>query len=340
MRVVGLPKVFYQLARRRPLELSAKAHERLRWVLAWQALREQGLKSGEASERLGLSRSTLYRWLGRLQREGAWGLEERSRKPHHRRSPTWSPELAQAVLRVREQYPRWGKDKLVVLLRREGWRISTSLVGRILTRLKARGVLREPPRSGISARKRPRPRPYALRKPQDYPVKEPGDLLQVDTLDVRPLPGVVLKHFTARDVVSRWDTVAVYSRATATTATRFLDTLQARLPFPLKALQVDGGSEFMAGFEEACQQRGIQLFVLPPRSPKLNGRVERAQRTHTEEFYELYDGDLDLPSLNAALLDWERTYNTIRPHQALAYRTPKEYLEQCHSELAPSLSHM
>ena len=57
---------------------------------------------------------------------------------------------------------------------------------------------------------------------------EPGGLVQVDTLDVRPLPGVILKHFTARDVVSRWDVVEVRTRATANTATDFLSTLQAR----------------------------------------------------------------------------------------------------------------
>ena len=42
------------------------------------------------------------------------------------------------------------------------------------------------------------------------------------------------------------------------------------------------GSEFMAGFETACQQRGIRLFVLAPHSPKLNGCVERANRTHVK----------------------------------------------------------
>ena len=83
------------------------------------------------------------------------------------------------------------------------------MVGRILRQLKGRGVLKEPPRNGISARKRLWKRPYAIRKPKEYQVKEPGDLVQVDTLDVRPLPGVALKHFTARDVVSRWDVVEV-----------------------------------------------------------------------------------------------------------------------------------
>jgi transposase InsO family protein len=247
----------------------------------------------------------------------------------------WSPELAEAVLKLREQYPRWGKDKLVVLLRREGQRVSASMVGRILARLKARGVLREPPRGRIVARRQRRSRPYAVRKPKGYLITTPGDLVQLDTFDVRPLPGVLIKHYTARDVVSRWDVVGAHSRATATTATAFLDRLLERMPFPIKALQVDGGSEFEAGFEHACRERGVHLFVLPPRSPKLNGCVERAHRTHSEEFYEVYDGDLDLASLGAALQEWEYVYNHIRPHQALDWRTPAEYLRQCHPELAP-----
>jgi hypothetical protein len=57
---------------------------------------------------------------------------------------------------------------------------------------------------------------------------------------------------------------------------------------------------------------------LPPRSPKLNGCVERAHRTHTEEFYQVEDFPLDMAGLNQALRAWEHTYNTIRPHQALA----------------------
>jgi putative transposase len=51
----------------------------------------------------------------------------------------------------------------------------------------------------------------------------------------------------------------------------------------------------MADFEEACRARGIALFVLPPRSPKLHAAVERANRTHTEEFYEITDANRPLP---------------------------------------------
>src|SRR3990170_3562304 len=99
-------------------------------------------------------------------------------------------------------------------------------------------------------------RPYKMRKPLEYQAKLPGDIVQVDTLDLRPLPGVVLKHFTARDVVSRRDVLEVHTRATAQAAARFLDAIQARMPFPVRAIQVDGGSEFQAEFEQACQERG------------------------------------------------------------------------------------
>ena len=100
------------------------------------------------------------------------------------------------------------------------------------------------------------------------------------------------------------------------------------MPFPIRAVQVDEGSEFEAVFEEECQRRNIKLFVLPPRSPKLNGCVERAHRTHTEEFYEVTDGSFELLELTIWLSQWERIYNTVRPHQALGYLTPLQFLEQ------------
>jgi hypothetical protein len=44
---------------------------------------------------------------------------------------------------------------------------------------------------------------------------------------------VTLKHFTARDIISRWDVVSVYHQATAATASDFLDELEARMPFSI-----------------------------------------------------------------------------------------------------------
>ncbi len=311
--------------------LSEDACRRLKWM---QHYEERGRNAARTCRHFDISRQTFYRWWRRYRRDGPQALEERSRRPRRLRRPTWEATLEQTVLTVRRQYPRWGKDKLVVLLQREGQVVSTSMVGRILRRLRQRGVLVEPARRAISARKRRPPRPYAMRKPRDYQPREPGDLVQVDTLDVRPLPGTVLKHFTGRDVISRWDVLEVHERATAKTAAGFLTTLEARMPFPIRAIQIDGGSEFQAEFEFACQQRGIRLFALPPRSPKLNGAVERAQRTHTEEFYEVYELPWTATALNQHARQWEHTYNTVRPHQALGYLTPAEFLAH-HARCAP-----
>ena len=108
----------------------------------------------------------------------------------------------------------------------------------------------------------------------------------------------------------------------------------------LKAVQVDGGSEFMAEFEQACQEKGIQLFVLPPRSPKLNGCVEKAHRTHVEEFHQVYAVDWDIPTLNNVLQEWERFYNFVKPHASLDNLTPHENIQSHYPQFAPQLSHM
>ena len=188
--------------------------------------------------------------------------------------------------------------------------------------------MREPSRPGV-ARRKPRPkRPYAVRKPSAYRPTRPGDLVQIGTLDVRPLPGVILKHFTARDRRPPLRRPAVGTQATSASAVRFLEAVVARMPFPVRAIQVDGGSEFQGSFEEACKARGILLFVLPPHSPKLSRHVERRRRTHVEEFSDFYDGELTVGPLNRALREWEAYYNAERPHQSLGWLSPMEYLAE------------
>ena len=311
------------------VELSKKARQRLKWFDYYYS---HGRNGRLTCRHFDVSPQTFYRWKKRYNPRHPESLENHSHQPRHLRQPTYSAELVEAVLKLREEYPRWGKDKLVILLHRQGLNCSASMVGRILHKLKERGILKEPLPNHVSARKRRWQRPYAIRKPEEYVARSPGDIVEVDTLDVRPLPGIIFKHFTARDIISRWDVLEAHTRATSNTASGFIDVLLKRMPFPIKAIQVDGGSEFQDAFERECQKRGIKLFVLPPRSPKLNGHVERAQRTHTEEFYEVTDSSFEIGELNRALLEWEKVYNTIRPHQALGYLTPLEFLEQYQQE--------
>ncbi|GAF79463.1 unnamed protein product [marine sediment metagenome] len=141
-------------------------------------------------------------------------------------------------------------------------------------------------------------------------------------------PGVVLKQVTARNVVSHWDVLDVHTQAMAAAVARTLHTPQERMPFPAGAIQVDGGRGFQATIEAECQRRGIPLFILPPQCLKLNGHVERAQRTHAEEFHPVIELPDTIPDLNRLLQDWERLHNTIRPHDALGYLTPAAFLHQ------------
>jgi len=326
MRIVStVTGAMLRLARRPAWPLSRQAKARLCW-LEWYARNGQNVSL--TCRRFGLSRETFYRWKRRYDPHDLRTLEDRSSRPKKRRRPTWTSEQVAAVKALREQYPCWGKDKLAVLLRQQGVVLSVSMVGRILAYLRRTGQLVEPLRlRRVRARQRGWRRPYAVRKPKDYVVEAPGDVVQLDTLDVRPEPGVVLKQFTAHDVVSRWNVLEVASRATATTAVRALEAVLARMPFRVRALQVDGGSEFMAAFEAACAAKGIRLFTLPPRSPKLNGGVERAQRTHGEEFYACTEAEPTVQGLREELRAWEAVYNTVRPHQALGYRTPWEAVQ-------------
>src|SRR3989304_1500198 len=75
-------------------------------------------------------------------------------------------------------------DKRVVLLRDQGWQCSTSMVGRILKRLKESGRLVEAPGADPWHPRRPFLRPYGVRKPKEYLADRPGAIVQVDTAHV------------------------------------------------------------------------------------------------------------------------------------------------------------
>ena len=113
--------------------------------------------------------------------------------------------------------------------------------------------------------------------------------------------------------------------ANAINAREFLKEVIYEFDFPIKSIQVDGGSEFMGEFEEYCEEQGIKLYVLPPRSPKMNGYVERANETCRYEFWNVYEIPETIEETRKLLKKYERKYNCERPHQSLNYLTPMEY---------------
>jgi transposase InsO family protein len=295
-------------------------------VWRWRAAMAKGLAAEDAAKAVGHPRATLYRW----EKHPVPG----SRRPHRLRRRSWSCDLVRAVERLRLDFPMWGKATLGPILRREGFSVSDSTVGRILAHLVARGVVEPVPtlRHRLRTRRAKPKRPHAIRLPRDLETAHPGDLVQLDTLSVGIAPERTIKHFTAYDPKAKWTVAQPFNRATAKAASLFLDKLIADMPFKVKAIQVDGGSEFMGEFEEGCARRGIALFVLPPRTPELNGAVERCNGSWRYEFYACRDLPLTIPEIASHVDAFQHLYNTYRPHRALAGLTPKQYLDKRRAE--------
>lgn len=94
-------------------------------------------------------------------------------------------------------------------------------------------------------------------------------------------------------------------------------------PFPLQRIQSNRGAEFFGlEFQKAMQANCIKFRPIRPRSPHLNGKVERSQKTDKIEFYptvDLADSELAL-----RLEEWQFSYNWHRPHSSLKGQTPME----------------
>ena len=124
---------------RLPAEPSENAKRRFK-VIQWY--QERGEKVRFTARHFGFSPDTISRWVRAYRERGVAGLEPRSRRPRRLRQPQTPLVVVQRIQVLRQQYPRWGREKLRVLLKREGIHISAKSIDRVIHRLKAGGVLR------------------------------------------------------------------------------------------------------------------------------------------------------------------------------------------------------
>jgi putative transposase len=172
-------------------------------------------------------------------------------------------------------------------------------VGRIISKLIKTGTIRAVHTSpGRRHKKRRVFNKHANRWKYGMKGKKPGELIQIDHMSVYS-PGIRIKHFKAICPVTRIMVAYVFSCATSKIAAKFLDYLIKEMSFQISSIQVDGGSEFMKDFEKACLDKGIELFVLPPRKPKYNGTVERTNGITRDEFYWFYTDTYDTGTVKA-----------------------------------------
>ena len=281
------------------IETEARAERRrYNWIKAYQALGD----AGAVCRRFGVSRPTLRKWLRRYEEEGEAGLRAQSRRPH--RSPALKVgETQEALILGLRRERRLGVKRLRhELLRLHAVRLSAETIHKVLTR---HGLNLLPTRKRIR------------HKPKRYNRPVPGDRVQMDTCKIRS----GLYQFTAIDDCSRFLVAGLARRRSARATLVFLDQLLEEMPFSIQRIQTDRGTEF---FAETVQRRlmseTIRFRPTPPRSPHLNGKVERAQRTTLEEFWAA--ADPKAADIGEQLALWVHHYNWHRAHESLHGVTP------------------
>ena len=157
----------------------------------------------------------------------------------------------------------------------------------------------------------------------------PGHYIRMDVkfLMFKEKNGRKLKRYqyTAIDDATRVRALKVYSRHTQKNANNFVDHVIDTFRFRIQQIRTDRGHEFQALFHWHVEDKGIRHVYIKPRSPQLNGKVERSHRTDQEEFYQLlnYKNAVDPEK---KLSHWEQFYNFPRPHGAHQGKTPYESL--------------
>ena len=299
-------------------EATPKTKKRLK-ILDWY--REHGKNISLTSRRFGIQRLTLRRWIKKIEVGGISGLNDHSHRPKHLRASTTPWETVAAVVNIRKRYPAWSKYKIRTLLDSDGIKVSASTIGRILKRRELIG-------SRISMKRKHASLEPRLRFQRGLKIANPGDLVQIDTKYIMLPNGNKLYQFTAIDVLTKIRVLRIYKSQSSRNGKDFLETCFKALPFLIKAVQTDNGAPFLKEFDQYCQKINLTHYFIYPRTPKQNTYVENSHGSDQREFYQLgnkvksYD---QYPLMQKRILDWEKTWNEIRPHQALNYLTPKAY---------------
>lgn len=283
-------------------ELQVQA--RLKWVKMYEEL-------GNASKvcrRCGISRPTLRLWIRRYRSEGIEGLKGKSRRPHNSPGRKVFEAEEKLILEIRKS-KRFGERRIQIeLIRHHGLKLARTTIRRTLIK---NGVNR----FNRKARRR--------RQFKRYQKEIPGERVQIDVFKVGPGK----YQYTAIDDCTRFRVLDLQPRKNSKATLRFLDKVEKEMPFPIQRIQSDRGREFFADeVQYHLMDQKIKFRPIKPRSPHLNGKVERSQKTDWDEFYAFVNCKSD--ELEQELKIWQKEYNTLRPHSSLGGKTPFEKLER------------
>jgi len=301
--------------------------ERLKIIKFYQKYGEKATK-----EAFGADRKLIYVWRKRLKEsEGRLScLIPKSTKPKKVREMITDPRIIGFIRKLREEHPRLGKEKIKPLLdaycQETGVdSISASTIGKVIKRnnlfFQKAGRMYHNPASGWARRKKKkRLRVRYAPKPQYF------GYLQLDSVAIF-LDGMRRYIFSAIDVKLKFSFSLAYATLNSRNGKDFFQKLEKVYPLTIKVVQTDNGLEFLGEFDQYLQGKKIPHYFIYPRCPRINGVVERYQRSLKEEFINHHlDSIHDIPFFNKEMIQYLIWYNTKRVHQSLGLKSPMDYL--------------
>lgn len=276
--------------------------DEIRRRLTWIRLYEESGDAGLVCRRCGISRPTLRKWVQRYAEQGEAGLASLSRRPRHSPKQKVFEEQEGWILALRRERKLGARRIQHELRRLHRCFLSLETIHKVLVRHPTPPVRR--PKRQVA--------------PKRYSMQLPGERAQMDTIKLAP----GLYQYTFVDDCTRYLVAALYPRRSAAHTLDFLEQVLDEIPFPIQRLQTDNGTEFLAyKVRDQLLALSIKHRPIPPRTPHLNGKVERAQKTVLDEFYATTS--LDSPTLAEDLGAWLLDYNYRRVHGSLG-KTPMQ----------------
>lgn len=303
--------------------LSPTAQLKLEWIIFYNT---QGKKNAKlTAHTFGISRKTFHKWFKRFEETNLKSLEEYSKAPFRVRSRDISPWEEARIMKLRFAYMKWGKMKLQRLYIREHQEYISSW--KIQKVIETRNLYPDKQKSQ-KARQR-RLKQQLRRRINNFEKKDIIHYLwHVDTVLITLASGGYRYLITAIDEVSKLAYARLYTSHASKYAKDFLLRLEYLTDKAIINIHHDNGSEFAKDFTAACLELNLPQWYSRVRTPKDNAVLERFNRTIQEDFVDMWDVDpQDVDHFNQKLTDWLIEYNSIRPHETLAYQTPLEYID-------------
>jgi len=246
--------------------ITNSAYTRHEILMFW---RKHGLSATQDAYKVG--KSTLYDWWKIYQDNkcNIQALNPKSQAPIHKRQRKVNFLIIDEIKRLRlEVCPNLGKDKVKIFLdqfclKHNISTISESTIGRII---KDKQIYHYKKRVYHNGQIKIIKRTKKIRKPKGFMAKQPGELLELDTI-VKFDWGIKRYVITAVGVYSRFSFAWTYKRANSQNTKDFMTKLETIFPFTIKSLQTDNGSEFHKYFKDYLKQQKITHYWNYPGQP-------------------------------------------------------------------------